>query len=334
MPEKDDHLSNEVSLALAIKETGIKGATKSRAIAAFDRLVGAAIDIPTAFLEAKAIKIRDSSIQSVAIEQFPVLEAEGQSSSALVDDQKVRDALEQKELRQLGNKKAVVDHSLKELTQIELETDEDIDELAPEWLDFFAEYAEKASSADYRILWARILAGEIRKPGLFSLGTLRVLSEIGPETAQLFEKYALVRLGKHEILKEENIVGRDLFELIELEEAGLLKEVTGNLHSSMPVSDGSSYKVGDNIILILKSKDHSRKEFNLPIIKITRVGQELCAILPKIDESDYLVRTANYLFSKGEITKATLARVIERTYDGDIEYKKIRDLKSPVQKEN
>src|SRR5208283_1459027 len=64
-------------------------------------------------------------------------------------------------------------------------------------LNIFERYAEDASSETMRALWARVLAGEIRRPGQFSLRTLRFMSELDATTAKLFESYA--RAGERQI---------------------------------------------------------------------------------------------------------------------------------------
>jgi hypothetical protein len=52
-----------------------------------------------------------------------------------------------------------------------------------DWLNVFSSHAEKASSEILRQHWAAILAGEIRKPGSFSLATLQLLSVIDSNIA-------------------------------------------------------------------------------------------------------------------------------------------------------
>ena len=48
----EDHLSNEVSIEGQITETRLSAKAKSRAVAAFDRLIGASFDVPAAKMEA------------------------------------------------------------------------------------------------------------------------------------------------------------------------------------------------------------------------------------------------------------------------------------------
>jgi hypothetical protein len=55
-----------------------------------------------------------------------------------------------------------------------------------DWIDDFTRVAEKRSEPEMQAYFARILAGEIRSPGSFSLGTLDVASKLTTETAVMF----------------------------------------------------------------------------------------------------------------------------------------------------
>jgi hypothetical protein len=73
--EKKDPLNNELSVEAKIDETGIKAGAKSRALSAFDRLCGSLIDIPSAYAEGVAARIRaKSEVRELMIE------AEGQAA--------------------------------------------------------------------------------------------------------------------------------------------------------------------------------------------------------------------------------------------------------------
>lgn len=65
----EDHLDREVAVFGEITPAGVKGGAKSRAIAAFDRLVGSAIDVVTAPLEGIAKRERArQAVQTMVIE--------------------------------------------------------------------------------------------------------------------------------------------------------------------------------------------------------------------------------------------------------------------------
>jgi hypothetical protein len=52
-----------------------------------------------------------------------------------------------------------------------------------DWLNIFSSFAETASSERMRQHWAQVLAGEIRKPGTFSLAALQIFAVMDPQLA-------------------------------------------------------------------------------------------------------------------------------------------------------
>ncbi len=60
---------------------------------------------------------------------------------------------------------------------------EDVPPPSDDWLNAFSAFAERATSERLREHWASVLAGEIRKPGSFSLAALQILSVMDAELA-------------------------------------------------------------------------------------------------------------------------------------------------------
>jgi hypothetical protein len=75
-------------------------------------------------------------------------------------------------------------------------SDKDPDTLDEDLLNRWSHYAGEASSDQAREKWARVLASEIRAPGTFTVKALRVIDEIDPEVARLFERFCMSRIGR------------------------------------------------------------------------------------------------------------------------------------------
>src|SRR5205814_1243291 len=106
-----------------------------------------------------------------------------------------------------------------------------------DWLNVFERFAEDASSERLQQLWAKILAGEIRRPKTFSLQTLRFAAELDELTARVFEKHA------HSVLMGDFILdaprsGPEFTELLQLEEAGLITGTGGFLSKTFEIGPG------------------------------------------------------------------------------------------------
>ncbi|WP_165504193.1 DUF2806 domain-containing protein [Rhizobium leguminosarum] len=95
------------------------------------------------------------------------------------------------------------------------------DALEPEFLNRWELYASGATSEVVREKWGRILSSEIRKPGTFSLKTLRIIDELDQETALLFERFCQNTIGNW---VPELLLGLNHVELSDLAQAGLILE--------------------------------------------------------------------------------------------------------------
>lgn len=62
------------------------------------------------------------------------------------------------------------------------------DRADPDWFDSFVELAERVSNPTMQELWAKILAGEITQPGMFSLKALQAFRNLSLNDAKLFGK--------------------------------------------------------------------------------------------------------------------------------------------------
>lgn len=210
---------------------------------------------------------------------------------------KVADILErERKTDRLINRAIVTVEALEDLRS--KANDEDIldpdgpDNIDDDWLNVFETHAANASSDRLRKLWGRILSGEIRKPGSFSLTTLRVLSEIDQQTAVLFQKHVTGILENSFLVRCDSPKGQELIEMTALEEVGLLQDVNGMLGADQEF-DRNGQVVFRNGPLVLLMKGMTGNKFRVPLIKITRSGQEILGILPKENPDACLRRVAS-----------------------------------------
>jgi hypothetical protein len=105
----------------------------------------------------------------------------------------------------------------------------DDDEISGDWLNVFGSFAEKASSNDVRDIWARVLAGEIRRPGSFSLATLSFVSIVDARLAALINKVLPWVVDGHWFPHNEKWHGIHLHDFITLEQIGFGSGATGGL---------------------------------------------------------------------------------------------------------
>ena len=317
---KENQPSNEVSVKAAISESGISMASKSRAIAAVDRLIGSLIDIPSTYFQSVIDQMQAKSEQSIRM-----IAAEG---DAQVHEFKEQIAVElsqniaTKELKKISNKRNVVEDAMKLLMDNPLQEEfSTIPELDDDWLNYFEDYSEKASSDRMQKFWSRVLAGEIRKPKSISLSTLRFLSEVDQECAQIFERETEFCIDGEFILQPKGLKGQHLLDLLFLEEVGLLQEVISGLTvTPKPGPDGIVSVSQGQFILILETTS----EVSYQVVSITRIGREIMKISPPRDHVAVLERIFENL--SGEIKAATI-RSMTKQSDGIIHSKVFKTLK-------
>jgi hypothetical protein len=317
MPEKEDHLSNElaISAALDLENRSIKASVRSRAISSCDRLIGAYFDVKTARLEKEADSIRNNK-------------DDGGMPLFLTQEDRIDAGIKERELRKLFNKKIVVEAAMDDIKSSAEESDDTNEPMSEDWLNSFESHAENVSNDELRHLWARVLAGEIRKPRSFSLRTLRLLSEIDATTAKSFEIFVSDRIADDHILKREGLTGAELMEAIELEEAGLVQDViSSRLEKSLSVGDNHKCTLTDNGFVAIIEVREGITELRYPIVKITRVGKELCNLLTPRNSLKCLEKLSQHFIDKGVSDKAILATIEEQNVNS-VRWSQISELKA------
>jgi hypothetical protein len=294
---KKDHLDSEISVSAEITETGLNASAKSRALVAFDRLIGSALDVPAAKLETVASKIRTMAGINNAL-----IKSEGEAAQRKLTqhvdlgDRVIEGFFKEYAKKQL-NRDAVVEEVIEVLKlpkpEDKVEVKGAIDE---DWLNSYEKYASEASSERFRKLWAQVLAGEIRKPGKFSLATLRFMSELDAQIAKVFEAAIQVRSHGGYIIKPDKIEGLELLDFKFLQEIGLLHD--GDLGIELEPKNGKPMLIQERDYGLLITPKNTDKPIHLKIVRITRIGQEISTILPPSDSQIFLRQVAKKIEEK------------------------------------
>lgn len=288
--KSDDPLSEEISVSGELTETGFKASAKSRFVSATDRLLGNGVDWFSYRLERAASLARAQTSADVKIIQAI---AEAATLQINTDSELVRRAIEShihRTVEKRKNVEAVIEAAFEDLRDLPPPPSEDPDpaaeavELDGDWLNFFESYAERASSENMRKLWGRILSGEIRQPKSFSLSTLRVVSELNPETANLFRNVAVRRLNDDYLVRQPIAQGAKLRELLQLEAAGLLQEVNGNLGLPQTLATAGEHAIQiRSLVLMISLNERTKTSIRIPVLALSPAGKELAAIIEPDD---------------------------------------------------
>lgn len=297
MAEQSDEVGVSISgaLDLATNSGSLSAQTKSRFVGAVDRLLGALADLPATWLDALGENIRSSSqIKRDYREHRGKLARDALSRG---DDAEARiiqlkTASELRELARTLNIAAVVGETAHLLT----DESEILDEPSPsqpqaqhideDWLNRFEHFAGSASSDELRQLWARVLRGEVKKPGSYSGSALRFVADMDSAMAARCEAISrrVIRDRIYPTSSERS--GQLLTDALALQAAGLLSGVGGLLSSRPSVTEIGhiDWKEGGYLLRYTAPPGTSIK---IDIYIVTDLGQEIFSLLspPKPDEN-------------------------------------------------
>jgi hypothetical protein len=189
--------------------------------------------------------------------------------------------------------------------------------LNDDWLFRWQDYAGQVVTEDIQQLWGKLLAGEIKQPGKFSLRTLDFIKNISTKEARNIEEIAPLILTDF-IFRDEKILERRGISfgfLLRMQEIGILSGVESigvqRILPSFEVNRFIHVLTSDKRAIVIKHTDSTRK-CQLPIYALTELGQEvltLCNtrvnegyiqdVARSISNLDFQVETADCILNDG-----------------------------------
>lgn len=277
------NLPAQITGALA----GVPKALVPSCVMALNRLITASIDIPVAWLRQKAVRIETQT------DAFKLVEASlANAAAALVatDRETVERAAQtliRTTYRKQINRESVAAAMLEDLasnSETSTTPDQPTEQIDEDWLNVFERYAEDASTERMQTLWGRVLAGEVRKPGRYSMRTLRFLSEFSQADALSFSEFSNSAFGDtapDKLVKPAD--QKDIRGLIFMESAGLIQGASGiGLTSTITLdSNGIGFLRESNLAIQLIGAGHEVIKYSICVV--TPLGQELLSLLPGRD---------------------------------------------------
>jgi uncharacterized repeat protein (TIGR03899 family) len=236
----------------------------------------------------EAIKENQEGLQSIGL-------SNDQLSLMSLDDLSLRNeqSLEERTIQRVDFKEQKRQRNIENVAQkaieyMEVETEISGDPVDDDWTTRFFDYAEDISNEEMQDLWARILAGEVKKPKSYSLRTLDTLRNLSTEEAETFIKFASLAIrssGATFILKSENeklleeTYNISLGDRLLLEELGL---ITANDLQFQILESGDSpiklvFLIGDTIVYQEKLENKPKHQINVQVF--TKTGIELLELV-------------------------------------------------------
>jgi hypothetical protein len=140
------------------------------------------------------------------------------------------------------NREAVLEIAAQELSQEAPHVADAVREIDDDWLNMFAELAAGKSNTDIQTLWGKILAGEIRQPGSFSLRTLAQLSTLTSDEANFIHRFMRYVIEDEFIYPGSKHEYASWNDAIRLQDLGVVAGIGGMISKQFEVRAGS--KIG------------------------------------------------------------------------------------------
>ena len=190
-------------------------------------------------------------------------------------------------------------------------SDEPVD---PDWATRWHHWAKDVSNDEVQEYWAKILAGEIKRPGSFSLHTLDLLSRMSRADVELTDRAAKLRIDDStdafifcgtwwgdQFLRQFGLTYHDILTLSELS----IMNSTEGLASKITLEANSQqwlFRLHNKVVGV--ACDDKETVLDVRHFKLTRAGKELCSLGAgyKVNEA-YLQAFAESL-KKNDVTVA------------------------------
>ena len=264
--------------------------------------------------DAKAYEIKViEKAKNEAIAEGKLIEAENLS--------RINDRLVAKELKRQNNIDDVVEIAANDLKETKQVSDIPVDQ---DWSARFFDIVQDVSDDEMKILWGKILAGEIRTPKSYSMRTMELLRNLSKEEADIFVKVSqfVIKQNEYFIYNETDLMskfGIRYLDIAKLTEIGLIQAGAFVHKTYKPLPDrdiqiGMQYA---NFLIILTIKSNA-KEVSLPINCLTTAGQELYKLIDISPNIDFIKMFGEKIKKNNVIVE--YSNIVSVTPDGDIRY--------------
>jgi len=211
--------------------------------------------------------------------------------------------LEQRRQLNIEEITAIAAENLRSQTNV---ADEKVD---VDWINRFFSIAGDISTSQMQELWGRILAGEVKQPGSFSLRTLDVIRNLSKVEAELFTKFATLRLyaeGECFVYHDETLFKThykiSTSQLMLLADAGLIQPNTDiilNFKSADQDPDQLLFKQGKRGIL---AKGPFNTLNHIEVLKFTVAGTEIAALIPELEDDFHFFTVCKAITISSNVT--------------------------------
>ena len=197
-----------------------------------------------------------------------------------------------------------------------------------DWYMRFYEAVGNVSDEEMQRVWAKILAGEVNRPGSFSLETLDVLRNLCKHDAELFTKICkhCIQSSLQELfLPRYNYYlekcGITYSEILRLDEIGLVNSSGFIVYDLNINNDNLAAFINQSLIMFIVAKNDNIKKCSINQYPFTRIGFEIATLIGETTSDDDFIMFAKEV-AKDQSFKVSVHK-INSYVGGSINYNKI-----------
>lgn len=313
---------NTITDSIETVISGVPTNVRKNFIKAFGQFCTAAVDIPVAWLEGKSAEIRTTTEA-----RLQIIRKEGDVISEQIEVPKeyitkASSKFAAKVIKEQLNLDQITLNAANELSNKQIESgNKESEDISEDWLNEFENLARFKSSEDMKLAFGKILSGEIIKPGSFSIKTIKLISQLDNQAAELFQTFCsqTISLRAGENIFDARVVsfsgsaasnsliqfGLSFDALNVLQEYGLIISDYNSYMQYSPCIANEQKQVGailhfqgKNFGLVPSDKEKYDKVLQLYGVALTKAGKELMDIIPITNSDNYKEALIKYLEDK------------------------------------
>lgn len=178
-------------------------------------------------------------------------------------------------------------------------------EIEDDWISSWREYAGRVSTEDLQQLWGKVLAGEVKAPGTYSLRTLEFMKGLSRAEAEKISTLAQFVVERNilktspELFAAKGITFDFLFDMQEL---GIIKGVDSiGLTTTFGTNDSASYLkvLRFNGKAILIRHEDPKKPLAIETYILTSIGAQILALGSFTPNMEYVKQTGQWIAKQG-----------------------------------
>jgi hypothetical protein len=186
-----------------------------------------------------------------------------------------------------------------------------------DWLFRWRDSAAQVSGEELQNLWGRVLAGEVKAPGSYSLRTLEFLKNLSQQEAEAIAKLSqfvisgVVYRGKDKALEKYDI---SFSFLLSMQQLGVISGVEAiGMNTTWRSLDPSRFVHSfiSNSLVLIATADDQKKEISMPSYMLTAIGTQVSSLGTFETNVEYLEEIGEHFKSQGVTVK--LAKYVRDT---------------------